>query len=43
VVDWDRVGAYLALAKVGDKVAGLAEWAKEHWNKLGETLHKLID
>ena len=43
VVDWDRVAGYLALAKVGDKVSGLAEWAREHWHKLGETLHKLID
>ena len=43
VVDWDRVATYLALIRVGDDISGVAEWAKSHWDKLGETLRNLID
>jgi len=43
VVDWDRVATYLAMIRVGDDIAGVAEWAKSHWDKLGETLRNLID
>ena len=43
VVDWDRVATYLALIRIGDDIVGITEWAKSHWDKLGETLHNLID
>ena len=43
VVDWDRVAGYLALIGIGDDIAGVTEWAKAHWEKLGETLRNLID
>ena len=43
VVDWDRVATYLALIRIGDDIVGITEWAKSHWDKLGETLRNLID
>jgi Fe-Mn family superoxide dismutase len=43
VVDWDRVAGYMAMIRIGDDIAGIAEWAKSHWDKLGETLRNLID
>ena len=43
VVNWDRVAAYLALIRIGDDIVGVTEWAKSHWDKLGETLRNLID
>jgi len=43
VVDWDRVSGYLTMIRVGGGVMGIAEWAKAHWEKLGEALRKITD
>ena len=43
VVDWSAVAANLALVEVRESVSELAEWAKDKWNELTETLDKLFD
>jgi Fe-Mn family superoxide dismutase len=43
VVNWSQVSTYLKIIKVGGGVASLADWAKEHWDKLEEYLRKLTD
>ena len=43
VVNWSQVSTYYKIVKVGGGVASLAEWAKNHWDKLEEYLHKLTD
>jgi Fe-Mn family superoxide dismutase len=43
VVDWDAVAANLALVKVREGVSEVADWAKDKWNELTETLGKLFD
>ncbi len=43
VVDWNAVAANLALVAVRESVSELADWAKDKWNELTETLDKLFD
>jgi len=43
VVNWSQVSTYLNIIKVHGGVASLADWAKEHWDKLEKFVHKLTD
>jgi Fe-Mn family superoxide dismutase len=43
VVDWDRVGSYYRIVRVGGGVVAVADWAKQQWGKLEEILRKLTE
>jgi Fe-Mn family superoxide dismutase len=43
VVDWDEVGARLALVRTGETIGQLADWAQSKWDDLKDALKKLTD
>ena len=43
VVDWDEVGARLALVRTGEGIAQLADWAQNKWDELTDALRRLTD
>jgi len=43
VVDWNRVEGYYAMAKAGEQVRSVSDWAKDQWAEFEGILKKLTD
>jgi Fe-Mn family superoxide dismutase len=43
VIDWNRVEGYYAMAKAGEKVRSISDWAKDQWAEFEGILKKLTD